>query len=150
MSHRPYNGGSKQLWNAGLLVQRICRTTNRLTLLASVCETETPQPSAEKKHVRYYIVRHNSRDARVLFLGRWWGHFGCTSQQQTSQAIASFGKDPAQDHTKHNSRRLSVIFILREHLKFHFQTHLLSWNTSTIITLLLYELQTVSPRKRHV
>lgn len=64
---------------------------NCLTLVSSACTPTIPPQPAKKKHIDVYNVQHKNWDARLLFFGRWWGHFKHTCRWEGSQMTASFG-----------------------------------------------------------
>jgi hypothetical protein len=45
-----------------------------------------------ERTVHVYNARRISHDARLMFFGRWWGHFGFSSRRQESVAIWSIGE----------------------------------------------------------
>lgn len=65
-------------------IQSLRWTTEWPDILPPSSASLTPLSSAEKKHARVYNACHNNRDARLPFLGRWWGSSGGASRRQRS------------------------------------------------------------------
>jgi hypothetical protein len=62
-----------------------------------------------------YNVWHISHYVRLLFLSRWWGYFGFTSQQQESQVISSWKEVFVWADIFPNNNRLLFLKVLYFH-----------------------------------